>query len=47
MGRLACIVQGVYKRFLEGAMGDQELDLETYRSGVARMAGNALELLHG
>ena len=45
--RLACIVQGVYKRFLEGAMGDQELDLETYRAGVARMAGNALELLRG
>ncbi len=44
--RLACIVQGVYKRFLVGAMGDQEMDLETYRSGVARMAKSALELLN-
>lgn len=43
--RLACIIQGVYKRFLVGAMGDQEMDLETYRSGVARMANSALELL--
>ncbi len=43
--RLACIVQGVYKRFLVGAMGDQEMDLETYRAGVARMANSALELL--
>jgi aminoglycoside phosphotransferase (APT) family kinase protein len=44
--RLACIVQGVYKRFLMGAMGDQEMDLEGYRAGVGRMATSALELLH-
>ena len=44
--RLACIVQGVYKRFLMGAMGDQEMDLEGYRAGVARMAKSALALLH-
>ena len=43
--RLACIVQGVYKRFLVGAMGDQEMDLESYRAGVARMANHALGLL--
>ena len=43
--RLACIVQGVYKRFLEGAMGDQEMDLEGYRAGVERMAKSALLLL--
>lgn len=43
--RLACIVQGVYKRFLMGAMGDQEMDLEAYRSGVGRMARSALELM--
>ena len=43
--RLACIVQGVYKRFLMGAMGDQEMDLEAYRAGVGRMANSALALL--
>jgi aminoglycoside phosphotransferase (APT) family kinase protein len=43
--RLACIVQGVYKRFLMGAMGDQQMDLEGYRAGVERMAKNALALL--
>ena len=43
--RLACIVQGVYKRFLEGAMGDQEMDLDAYRTGVTRGASSALELL--
>ena len=43
--RLGCIMQGVYKRFLEGAMGDQEMDLEGYRAGIKRAATNALELL--
>lgn len=43
--RLACIAQGVYKRFLVGAMGDQEMDLEEYRSVIGRWAITALELL--
>ena len=43
--RTGCIMQGVYKRFLEGAMGDQEIDLEAYRAGVGRVANSALELM--
>jgi aminoglycoside phosphotransferase (APT) family kinase protein len=43
--RLSCIVQGVYKRFLMGAMGEQEMDLEGYRAGVKRVAVSALALL--
>tara|TARA_A100001011_G_scaffold369554_1_gene424953 strand:+ start:1674 stop:2684 length:1011 start_codon:yes stop_codon:yes gene_type:complete len=43
--RTGCIMQGVYKRFLEGAMGEQEMDLEAYRSGVGRVASSALELI--
>ena len=39
-------MQGVYKRFLEGAMGDQEMDLEAYRAGVGRVATSALELIN-
>ena len=43
--RLAAIVQGVYKRYLVGAMGDQEFDLETYKEGISQKARWALELL--
>lgn len=43
--RLAAITQGVYKRYLVGAMGDQEFDLESYKEGIARRAAAALELL--
>ena len=46
--RLAAIGQGVYKRYLVGAMGTREdFDLESYKSGVATRAGVALELLSG
>jgi aminoglycoside phosphotransferase (APT) family kinase protein len=43
--RLAAITQGVYKRYLVGAMGDQEFDLEAYKEGVSELALAALKLL--
>ena len=44
--RLAAIGQGVYKRYLVGAMGeDRDVDLEKKKAGVARKAVSALELL--
>jgi aminoglycoside phosphotransferase (APT) family kinase protein len=44
--RLAAIGQGVHKRFLEGAMGDNlEVDFEKQVEGVAHRAEMALELL--
>jgi aminoglycoside phosphotransferase (APT) family kinase protein len=44
--RLAAIGQGVYKRYLVGAMGeDTDVDLEKQKAGVARRAASALELL--
>ncbi len=44
--RLAAIGQGVYKRYLVGAMGDsQGVDLDRQKEGVARRALAAMELL--
>ncbi|MFL2534984.1 MAG: phosphotransferase family protein [Candidatus Azotimanducaceae bacterium] len=44
--RLAAIGQGVYKRYLMGAMGEShEVDLEKQKAGVARRAEAALALL--
>ena len=44
--RLAAINQGVYKRYLVGAMGDQEgVDLDAQLAGVKYKADVALELL--
>jgi aminoglycoside phosphotransferase (APT) family kinase protein len=44
--RLAAIGQGVYKRYLMGAMGkDREVDLDKQKEGVAIRAAAALELL--
>jgi len=44
--RLACIGQGVYARFLHGAMGDQDdVDLDQMRDGVERRARAAADLL--
>jgi aminoglycoside phosphotransferase (APT) family kinase protein len=44
--RLAAIGQGVYKRYLVGAMGeDREVDLDRQKESVARRAESALELL--
>lgn len=44
--RLAAIGQGVYKRYLTGAMGkDRELDLDRQKEGVSVRANAALALL--
>jgi aminoglycoside phosphotransferase (APT) family kinase protein len=44
--RLAAISQGVYKRYLVGAMGDSsDIDLDAYKAGVVTRAQAALELL--
>lgn len=44
--RLAAIGQGVYKRYLMGAMGkDRDLDLDRQKEGVSVRANAALELL--
>lgn len=44
--RLAAITQGVYKRYLVGAMGENhDMDLEAYKEGVHNRAEVALELL--
>lgn len=44
--RLAAIGQGVYKRYLVGAMGEhRDMDLDTYKQSVALRAEAALALL--
>lgn len=44
--RLAAIGQGVYKRYLVGAMGeDRDVDLERQKESVSRRAASAMELL--
>ena len=44
--RLAAISQGVYKRYLVGAMGEnRDMDLDLYKEGVTTRAEAALELL--
>jgi aminoglycoside phosphotransferase (APT) family kinase protein len=44
--RLAAIGQGVYKRYLVGAMGDnRDMDLDTYKESVSVRAEAALALL--
>ncbi|MFW6093333.1 MAG: phosphotransferase family protein [Pseudomonadota bacterium] len=46
--RLAAIGQGVYKRYLVGAMGEnRDMDLEGYKNSVQQRAAAALELLSG
>ncbi|MBM4202625.1 MAG: phosphotransferase family protein [Gammaproteobacteria bacterium] len=46
--RLAAIGQGVYKRYLVGAMGENRgMDLETYKQSVTLRAVAALQLLEG
>lgn len=45
--RLAAIGQGVYKRYLVGAMGEnRDMDLEAYKQSVSDRAGWALDLLN-
>ena len=43
--RLGAITQGVYKRYLVGAMGKQDFDLEKYKRGIHQRAETALKLL--
>ena len=44
--RLAAIGQGVYKRYLVGAMGEnRDLDLDTYKNSIQVRAAAALSLL--
>jgi aminoglycoside phosphotransferase (APT) family kinase protein len=46
--RLAAIGEGVYKRYLLGAMGERgEMDLSEFADSVVRRAESALELLEG
>ncbi len=40
--RLAVITEGVYARYLHGAMGDQDVDFEQFRVGVDALAERAL-----
>ena len=45
--RLAAIGQGVYKRYLVGAMGDNhDVDLDAHKQGVTQRAEAALEFLN-
>jgi len=41
--RLAVISEGVYARYLHGAMGDQEVDVDRFRIGVEGLAERALD----
>lgn len=45
--RLAVIAEGVYARYLHGAMGDQQLDLEPLKTSVDNLAESALSALRG
>lgn len=45
--RLAVIAEGVYARYLHGAMGDQEIDLEPMKVSVDNLAESALNALRG
>lgn len=45
--RLAVIAEGVYARYLHGAMGDQEIDLEPMKLSVDNLAESALKALRG
>jgi aminoglycoside phosphotransferase (APT) family kinase protein len=45
--RLAVISEGVYARYLHGAMGDQDIDLEPMKLGTETLAEAALAALTG
>lgn len=45
--RLAVISEGVYARYLHGAMGDQEIDLEPMKIGTEMLAEAALTAMKG
>jgi hypothetical protein len=44
--RLAVISEGVYARYLNGAMADQVADLDQMKQGTERLAESALSALH-
>jgi aminoglycoside phosphotransferase (APT) family kinase protein len=44
--RLAVITEGVYARYLHGAMGDQGLDLAPMKAGTELLADRALAAVH-
>jgi aminoglycoside phosphotransferase (APT) family kinase protein len=44
--RLAVISEGVYARYLHGAMGDQGLDLAPMKAGTELLAERALDAVH-
>jgi len=43
--RLAAIVEGVYSRYLKGALGDSTIDIDAYPEQVTKLAEGSLELL--
>lgn len=45
--RLAVISEGVYARYLHGAMGDQDIDLAPMKMGTENLAESALAWLEG
>ena len=45
--RLAIVSEGVYARYLHGAMGDNDLDLTALKQGTEDLATSALEALNG
>ncbi|MDH3294761.1 MAG: phosphotransferase family protein [Acidimicrobiia bacterium] len=45
--RLAAIVEGVYSRYLKGALGELTEDIDEYADQVTNLAESALELLTG
>ena len=45
--RLAVISEGVYARYLHGAMGDQQIDLEPMKLGTEMLAEAALSAMKG
>jgi aminoglycoside phosphotransferase (APT) family kinase protein len=45
--RLAVISEGVYARYLHGAMGDRIDDLNSFKVGVEQLAESALEAMRG
>ncbi|MBK9180387.1 MAG: phosphotransferase family protein [Acidimicrobiales bacterium] len=44
--RLAVISEGVYARYVKGAMGDHEVDVSPFAEGVVRLAESALDAVH-
>jgi aminoglycoside phosphotransferase (APT) family kinase protein len=45
--KLACILEGVYARYLAGAMGDDDFDLSTYPERIGWLASRSLQFAAG